>query len=66
MVREADLLGRPAVLGSQGCSIHEDILVVGGRETEVAWEDVFVGGEVGREPLGFHEEMEGRVGMGRW
>lgn len=33
---------KPAVLGgTTGGSIHEDILALGGRETEVAWEDVF-------------------------
>jgi proteasome maturation protein len=35
---------RPAVLGgSKGGNIHEDILVLGGRDTEVTWEDVFHG-----------------------
>ena len=35
---------RPAVLGGAiGGNVHEDILVLGGRETEVGWEDVFVG-----------------------
>lgn len=35
---------RPAVLGfSNESNIHEDILALGGRETEVTWEDVFAG-----------------------
>jgi proteasome maturation protein len=35
---------RPAVLGgSIGGNVHEDILVLGGRDTEVTWEDVFHG-----------------------
>lgn len=33
---------RPAALGGNaGGSVHEDILALGGRETEVTWEDVF-------------------------
>lgn len=36
---------RPAVLGgSAGGNLHEDILVLGGRDTEVGWEDIFHGG----------------------
>ncbi|KAF2152405.1 hypothetical protein K461DRAFT_241548 [Myriangium duriaei CBS 260.36] len=68
---------RPAVLGGEGRShggswgsggvtgagVHADVLL--GRETEIAWEDVFVGRELGRE-IGFHTEVEGRVGMGSW
>lgn len=35
---------RPAVLGgNKGGNLHEDILVLGGRDTEVGWEDVFQG-----------------------
>lgn len=37
---------RPAVLGGNGVgggNLHEEILAIGGRETEVGWEDVFVG-----------------------
>lgn len=35
---------RPAVLGGmKGGNVHEDILVLGGRDTEVGWEDVFQG-----------------------
>lgn len=35
---------KPAALGgNNGGSIHEDILALGGRESEVAWEDIFHG-----------------------
>lgn len=35
---------RPAVLGGvKGGNLHEDILVLGGRDTEVGWEDIFQG-----------------------
>lgn len=35
---------RPAVLGGlKGGNVHEDILVLGGRDTEVGWEDIFQG-----------------------
>ena len=36
---------RPAVLGDSaaGSNLHEDILVLGGRDTEIGWEDVFHG-----------------------
>lgn len=35
---------RPAVLGgAKGGNLHEDILTLGGRDTEVGWEDVFQG-----------------------
>ncbi|KAF2227022.1 hypothetical protein BDZ85DRAFT_57170 [Elsinoe ampelina] len=69
---------RPAVLGGEGrgfgsawgsgsawtgTGVHADILL--GREAEVGWEDVFVGCPL-RKVVGFHEEMEGRVGMGAW
>ncbi|KAL4792993.1 proteasome maturation factor UMP1-domain-containing protein [Aspergillus venezuelensis] len=54
---------RPAVLGgSKGGNVHEDILVLGGRDTEVGWEDVFQGDEF-REPPTFHDEMEKRLRM---
>jgi proteasome maturation protein len=35
---------RPAALGggSHG-NLHEEVLAIGGRETEVGWEDVFAG-----------------------
>lgn len=59
---------KPAVLGG-GASVHEDILC--GRDAEVSWEDVYTdGGRVmgmgGEGGVGVHEEMEGRVGMGKW
>lgn len=42
IVREGEF--RPAVLGGgKQASLHEDILVLGGRDTEVGWEDVFQG-----------------------
>lgn len=35
---------RPAVLGGvKGGNVHEDILVLGGRDSEVGWEDIFHG-----------------------
>lgn len=41
-VRDGDF--RPAVLGgSKLGSVHEDILVLGGRDCEIGWEDVFLG-----------------------
>lgn len=40
MVRDANT--KPAVLGGgRTASVHEDVL--GGRDTEVSWEDVFLG-----------------------
>ncbi|OXV07675.1 hypothetical protein Egran_04558 [Elaphomyces granulatus] len=54
---------RPQVLGGPvGGNIHEDILALGGRDCEVAWEDVFKGDEF-REPPSFHDEMEKRLRM---
>ncbi|KAL3452172.1 putative proteasome maturation factor Ump1 [Aspergillus insuetus] len=54
---------RPAVLGgNKAGNVHEDILVLGGRDAEVAWEDVFLGDEF-REPPTFHDEMEKRLRM---
>ncbi|KAB8258787.1 proteasome maturation factor UMP1-domain-containing protein [Aspergillus pseudonomiae] len=54
---------RPAVLGgAKAGNVHEDILVLGGRDTEVGWEDVFKGDEF-REPPTFHDEMEKRLRM---
>lgn len=44
IVREG--VWRPAALGGvqgMGGNVQEDILVVGGRDTEVGWEDVFGG-----------------------
>lgn len=35
---------RPAVLGGvRGGNIHEDILTIGGRDTECQWEDIYHG-----------------------
>ncbi|EAW12943.1 proteasome maturation protein [Aspergillus clavatus NRRL 1] len=52
---------RPAVLGgTRGGNVHEDILVLGGRDTEVGWEDIFQGDEF-REPPSLHDEMEKRL-----
>ncbi|KAJ5432875.1 uncharacterized protein N7458_012031 [Penicillium daleae] len=54
---------RPAVLGGmKGGNVHEDILVLGGRDTEIGWEDVFQGDDL-REPPSFHDEMEKRLKM---
>lgn len=42
IVREGEW--KPAVLGGgKGNSVHEDILALGGRDTEIGWEDVFQG-----------------------
>ncbi|ODH13737.1 hypothetical protein ACO22_06951 [Paracoccidioides brasiliensis] len=54
---------KPAVLGGgKESNIHADILALGGRETEVTWEDVFDGDDL-REPATFHDEMEQRLKM---
>ncbi|GLI74330.1 hypothetical protein PoHVEF18_002567 [Penicillium ochrochloron] len=54
---------RPAVLGGlKGGNVHEDILVLGGRDMEIGWEDVFQGDDL-REPPSFHDEMEKRLKM---
>jgi hypothetical protein len=46
---------RPAVLGGmKGGNVHEDILVLGGRDMEIGWEDVFQGKFV----IWFTMEME--------
>ncbi|EON61272.1 hypothetical protein W97_00485 [Coniosporium apollinis CBS 100218] len=50
---------RPALLG-MGAGVHEDIL--GGRDCEIAWEDVYKGDEL-RELPDFHTEMEARLRM---
>lgn len=43
---------KPAVLGgNMHGSIHEDILALGGRETEVTWEDVYPGTYIKNEIL---------------
>lgn len=51
---------RPAVLGGDSPSVHEDIL--NGRDTSITWEDVFKGDELRSIP-GMHEEMERKVKM---
>ncbi|KAH8434059.1 hypothetical protein N8T08_010960 [Aspergillus melleus] len=54
---------RPAVLGgARAGNLHEDILVLGGRDAEIGWEDVFQGDEF-KEPPTFHDEMEKRLRM---
>lgn len=58
---------RPAVLGP-AARVHEDILT--GRDAEISWEDVYNETNGGLNPvaegMGVHEEMERRVGMGKW
>ena len=52
---------RPSVLGGHGTAgLHADIL--SGRDCELGWEDVFEG-DVMREGMDFHTEMEGRFKM---
>ncbi|KAK2745468.1 hypothetical protein FQN55_006162 [Onygenales sp. PD_40] len=64
IVREGEW--KPAALGGgRGGSVHADILALGGRETEVGWEDVFDGDDL-REPAAFHDELEQRVKMNSW
>ncbi|KAL1955532.1 hypothetical protein VTO42DRAFT_8486 [Malbranchea cinnamomea] len=56
---------KPAVLGGNFSeNIQEEILALGGRETDVTWEDVFHSEEL-REPPTFHDEMEQRLKMNR-
>ena len=70
LVRDADSF-RPSVLGAPA-NVHEDILT--GRDSSVSWEDVYQGqdgmkipgGEGGQGSVGWTEEMERRVGMGKW
>jgi proteasome maturation protein len=58
---------RPAVLGgNKAGNVHEDILVLGGRDAEVAWEDVFLGLFTPSPPLVLHDcgymySLAGRV-----
>jgi hypothetical protein len=40
--------------------IHEEILR--GRDTEIVWEDIFMGDELRTAP-GFHDELERKVRM---
>lgn len=51
---------RPAALGGNAPSLHEDILR--GRDETVAWEDVFTGDESRGIP-GVHDEMERKLKM---
>jgi hypothetical protein len=70
-VRDGDF--RPSVLGGHS-SVHDDIL--SGRDAEITWEDVYDGqdGLVGGvnvsggdgQGVGVLEEMERKVGMGKW
>jgi proteasome maturation protein len=51
---------RPLALGGGAPGVHEDIL--SGKDTTIAWEDVFKGDEMRTLP-GFHEEVERKVRM---
>ena len=71
LVRDADSF-RPSVLGAPG-RIHEDILA--GRDGEMSWEDVYAGQDGLRlstagggdgQGVAWSEEMEKKVGMGKW
>lgn len=71
MVRTADEF-RPGVLGAPG-RVHEEILT--GKDCEVSWEDVYAGQDGMRlsangggdgQGVGWMEEMERKVGMGKW
>lgn len=53
---------RPETLGGSA-NVGADVL--GGRDTEVTWEDVY-GGDETRGGRGFHDEMEARQGMDDW
>jgi len=50
---------RPSALG-RGAGVHEDILR--GTDTEITWEDIYVGDEM-QNPADFHGEMEQRMGL---
>ncbi|KZF23247.1 proteasome maturation factor UMP1 [Xylona heveae TC161] len=54
---------RPAALGGNTKGVHTELLE--GRESDITWEDVFVGGEFG-EGVDFHSEMEARLRMNTW
>ncbi|KIY01683.1 uncharacterized protein Z520_01820 [Fonsecaea multimorphosa CBS 102226] len=71
LVRDADSF-RPSVLG-KAAGVHEDILT--GRDAEISWEDVYAGQDGLRfvagqgsdgQGVGWMEEMERKVGMGKW
>jgi len=53
-----DTTWRPAVLGDNVPSVHEDILK--GTDSTISWEDVFTGEEMRSIP-GFHDEMERKL-----
>ena len=55
-----DVTWRPAALGGNVPSVHEDILR--GRDESVTWEDVFTGEEARGIP-GVHDEMERKLKM---
>lgn len=71
MVRTSDSF-RPTVLGAPA-RVHEDILA--GRDNQLSWEDIYAGqdgmnlglnsGGDG-QGVGWTEEMERKVGMGKW
>ena len=71
MVRDADSF-RPSVLGGPA-RVHEEILM--GRDTTLDWEDVYAGqdgikmglasGGDGQN-VAWIDEMEKKVGMGKW
>lgn len=67
MVFEADNF-RPSVLGPAS-GVHGDIL--SGRDTTIDWEDIYNGqdglrGQHGDSAVGFTEEIEEKVRMGKW
>ncbi|KAH0834420.1 Proteasome maturation factor UMP1 [Fonsecaea pedrosoi] len=70
LVRDADSF-RPSVLG-RPAAVHEEILT--GRDAEITWEDVYAGQDGMRlafqggdgQGNGWMEEMERKVGMGKW
>ncbi|KIV94036.1 hypothetical protein PV10_05194 [Exophiala mesophila] len=71
MVRDADSF-RPSVLGAPS-RLHDDILT--GRDTAMDWEDVYAGQDGLKmglnqggdgQGVGWTEEMERKVGMGKW
>lgn len=71
MVRNADNF-RPTALGAPS-RVHDDIL--SGRDAECSWEDVYAGQDGLRtvegvtgdgSVVGWTDEMERMVGMGKW
>ena len=53
---------RPGMLGGSANAGGD---VLGGRDTEITWEDVYRGEET-REGRGFHDEIESRQGTNDW